>query len=284
MMSHRHLKLRLLELLKIKAYFIIVLLLFYQIYLCFESYLAYPKYVSTKIVDQRNTVFPEVTFCPNDTTLRPGQFMRSYYERYNKARSDGISFQGYENATLLQVLKKTKTPGWQGCMTLSRNDEHQQLGLYYIRLNYRNVMVKLYVHFPGRLEENQSLQMPNEVTPGQIRQFQVMYQDTHLQPIHFFNGSKSCWEIGDENQKGTPCRSLEIILGKSNDEMRASLWPNKSEQYLYFMPYVLKHEEKFAYSFLRFASDVGGYSGILTGMSLLHGLAGFRTLVQKSVD
>ncbi|TRY75401.1 hypothetical protein TCAL_14539 [Tigriopus californicus] len=144
-----------------------------------------------------------------------------------------------------------------------------------------NVEVKLYAHFPGRLGVNNSLLMPNEVLPGQTRQAQVMYQDIHLQPIQFFNGTKSCWEEEDETKIGAPCRSLDLILGKTNDELDEDSSAKMSQHYLYFMPHLLKHEEKFAYPFLRMASDVGGYSGILTGMSLLHGLRGCRMLTFK---
>lgn len=125
--------------------------------------------------------------------------------------------------------------------------------------------------------------MPNEVLPGQTRQAQVMYQDIHLQPINFFNGSKSCWEDDDEEKIGPPCHSLDLILGKTNDEIDEDSSANIGQHYLYFMPHLLKHEEKFAYPFLRMASDVGGYSGILTGMSLLHGLRGCRILAYKAL-
>ncbi|XP_059099755.1 uncharacterized protein LOC131893667 isoform X2 [Tigriopus californicus] len=141
------LKVRVLELLKIILYFVIIFLLFYQVYLCFENYLAYPKYISTKVVDQRDTVFPDVTICPNDTTFKLDQFFHFFHERYNEARLDGIPSQRYRNATLSRAFKKTETRGWEGCFTFSRAERHQQLGIYYLRFYYRNAKVELYVHF-----------------------------------------------------------------------------------------------------------------------------------------
>ena len=82
----------------------------------------------------------------------------------------------------------------------------------------------------------------------------------------------SCW---DENQpeNGTnipPCSTFDLDLSSTNVEPKPT-WKG-SRHYFYFAPYIMVTREKLLYESLQLVADLGGYVGVITGVSFLHGL------------
>ena len=72
-----------------------------------------------------------------------------------------------------------------------------------------------------------------------------------------------------------PCSFLSTTISSRNDEPR-----RQSDTFYYFNRMVMLSEEKSLYTLSKLASDVGGYVGLLLGVSFFDFFNSFRDAVQ----
>ncbi len=64
-----------------------------------------------------------------------------------------------------------------------------------------------------------------------------------------------------------PCEAVTVSVSGKNTKNTSNSY---GRAYFYFAPRVVTNEEKFFYGFVSTLAEIGGYVGLLLGVSLLH--------------
>ena len=78
-----------------------------------------------------------------------------------------------------------------------------------------------------------------------------------------------------------PCQSLLVSVGAKNAEKSSS--DSYGDIYFYFAQRVILSEENPFYSFLSLMAEIGGYVGLLLGVSLFHFAGWLSALLEKQI-
>ena len=114
---------------------VLVALLTIQVIRCFEKYLGYPTYVSTKIVHQASAEFPAITICPEK----------------NGYKEDVLQFHGIEsvkeynyNISLNWSSNDSETSESKlfDLVTYSLEDLVKRVYIRYFRADYVSIIIK----------------------------------------------------------------------------------------------------------------------------------------------
>jgi hypothetical protein len=103
---------------------------------------------------------------------------------------------------------------------------------------------------------------------------------THNESLAAFDIS---WNFGT-NQNRTclePCRFFLVNIGSKNLDKNESL--SMSKQTFYFPSRVVVNEELFLYTFLSMVAEVGGYVGLLLGVSFLQGSFAINSWIDSKI-
>ncbi len=64
-----------------------------------------------------------------------------------------------------------------------------------------------------------------------------------------------------------PCKAQMVMLSGKNMEKRDD---GLAQAFFYFPPRIIQNREKYFYSFISLVAEIGGYVGLLLGVSLFH--------------
>ncbi len=78
-----------------------------------------------------------------------------------------------------------------------------------------------------------------------------------------------------------PCKALLVTLSGKNIEPRKD---NTGQAFFYFPPRIVQNREKHFYSTLSLVAEIGGYVGLLLGVSLFHLARGFNQLLEEKIS
>ena len=76
-----------------------------------------------------------------------------------------------------------------------------------------------------------------------------------------------------------PCEAVTVSVSGKNTKNTSNSY---GRAYFYFAPRVVTNEEKFFYGFVSTLAEIGGYVGLLLGVSLLH-LASLINRCEKNI-